>query len=157
MITIHDNTKPRLDTAGSIVNSHDGTIRFLEGEWWLHAASYGTDPGTGALCDDPPKHGCGIGGGCGFHPNHNVSMYSSPNMSSGTWTYRGDALRCEDLPDCGILYRPHLVWNPNTKLYILFYNYVTASRTGSRIGAATSPHPAGPWILRTPMMSFAGQ
>ena len=59
LVTI-DNTVPRLDVDGAIVNSHDGTIRFLDGEWWLHAASYGTDPNTGAFCDDPPQHGCGI-------------------------------------------------------------------------------------------------
>lgn len=156
-ITI-DNTKPRLDVDGRHVNSHDGTIRFVDGEWWLHAASYGTDPGTGAPCDDPPQTGCqhaGGFGGCGFHSNHNVSMYSSPNMSSGTWQYRGDALRCAELPDCGILYRPHMVWNPTTKLFVLFYNYVSQSGIGSRIGAATAPHPAGPWTLRTPAMRFA--
>lgn len=156
-ITI-DNTKPRLAVDGTIVNSHDGTVRFVDGEWWLHAASYGTDPSTGALCDDPPRTGCqkaGGYGGCGFHRNHNVSMYSSPNMSSGSWTYRGDALRCAELPDCGILYRPHMVWNPTTKLFVLFYNYVSASGIGSRIGAATSVHPAGPYTLRTAAMRFA--
>jgi hypothetical protein len=157
LITI-DNTKPRLAVDGTIVNSHDGTVRFAEGKWWLHAASYGTDPSTGSLCDDPPRTGCqkaGGYGGCGFHSNHNVSMYSSPNMSSGSWTYRGDALRCADLPDCGILYRPHMVWNPSTKLYVLFYNYVSASGIGSRIGAATSPGPAGPFTLRTAAISVA--
>ena len=51
VVTI-DNTKPRLDVNGEIVNSHDGTIRFLDGEWWLHAASYGADPGTGEFCDE---------------------------------------------------------------------------------------------------------
>eukprot|EP00040_Diaphanoeca_grandis_P042937 m.266442 g.266442 ORF g.266442 m.266442 type:complete len:436 (-) comp67484_c0_seq1:51-1358(-) len=148
-ITI-DNTKPRLSVDGEIINAHDGTIRWLEGEWWIHAASYGTDVG-GALCDDPPLTGCqgGSTGGCGFHPNHNVSVWSSPNMSSGTWTYRGDALRCTELPDCGVLYRPHLVWNPSTQLYVLYYNYVAASGIGSRIGVATSLHPSGPWELKT--------
>eukprot|EP01043_Picozoa_sp_COSAG02_P112847 COSAG02_NODE_49066_length_329_cov_0.895652_1_plen_61_part_10 len=34
-----DNTKPRLDVNGKHVNSHDGTIRFIDGDWWLHAAS----------------------------------------------------------------------------------------------------------------------
>ena len=103
-ITI-DNTRPRLSVDGDIVNAHDGTIRWLEGEWWIHAASYGTDPGTGELCQDPPLHGCdgGGSGGCGFHPNHNVTTWSSPNLTSGSWRYRGDALRCQDLPDCKIL------------------------------------------------------
>jgi len=151
-----DNMTPRLDVHGNIVNAHDGTIRWLEGEWWVHAAAYGAGP-DGTLCDDPPKYGCSPSPNrCGFLGNHNVSVYSSPNLSSGSWTYRGDALRCADLPDCQILYRPHLVWNPTTRLYVLFYNYVTQSVAGvSRIGVATSVHPAGPWILRTTAMSNA--
>ena len=152
-----DNTQPRLGTDGAIINSHDGTIRWLEGRWWVHAASYGADPGGAGLCDDPPHTGCEqTEDACGFHPNHNVSVFSSPDLSSGSWTGHADALRCAELPDCKILYRPHLVWNPTTKLYVLFYNYVTQSQVGvSRIGAATSPHPDGPWTLRTNAIATA--
>ena len=82
-------------------------------------------------------------------------MFSSPDLSSGSWVYRGDALRCAELPDCAILYRPHLVWNPSTRLYVLFYNYVSASGKPQRIGAATSASPGGPFTLRTANISNA--
>jgi beta-xylosidase len=48
-----------------------------------------------------------------------------------------------------------MVYNPTTKLYVLFWNYITASKTGSRNGVATSPHPAGPWAVVNPMMNMA--
>jgi hypothetical protein len=146
------NALPRLDVHGEIVNAHDGTIRFYEGFWWLHAASYGAGD-----CADPPHQGCERykGGDCGFQRNHNVSVWRSPNLQSGTWEHIGEAVQCTLLPDCGILYRPHMVYNPNTKLYVVFYNYVTHSNTGSRNGVATSPHPAGPWTMANSMMKTA--
>ena len=83
----------------------------------MHAAQYGE-------CADPPKHGCETAGSnrtasCGFQPDHNVSIWSSPDLSSGSWRFEGQAVQCTEAPHCSILYRPHLVWNPNTKLYVL--------------------------------------
>ena len=57
--------------------------------------------------------------GCGFGPQHNVSIWRSPDLSSGSWEFVGQAVQCAQLKDCGVLYRPHLTWNPNTKLYVL--------------------------------------
>ena len=149
-----DNTAPRLDTNGSVVNAHDGTIRYVDGWWWLHAASYGAGG-----CMDPPQTGCqhvGGGGGCGFQSNHNVSIWRSRDMRQGSWEFVGNAVECETAPDCQILYRPHMVWNPNTQLYVLFYNYVARTAgVGSRNGVATSPHPAGPWKIANGAMRTA--
>ena len=110
LVTIN-NTRPRLDSKGQIMNAHDGTVRWLEGAWWMHAAEYGE-------CADPAKHGSDTGksSGCGFGPLHNVSIYRSPDLSSGSWEFVGHAVECAMLNDCGVLYRPHLSWNPNTKL-----------------------------------------
>ena len=74
-----DNTKPRLDTNGNTINAHDGTIKFFDRYWYYHAAEY-------ALCHEPAKHGCDqTADHCGFHPNHNVSIWRSPDLSSGSW------------------------------------------------------------------------
>ena len=141
------NLHPRLSTTGEIVNAHDGTYRYINGSWWMHAAQYGE-------CADPPHHGCDLSGptrktSCGFEPNHNISIWRSPDLSSGSWEFVGQAVQCSELPDCGILYRPHMVYNPNTKLFVLFWNYV--SKEGAYAGdkAATAPHPAGPWTVKT--------
>ena len=37
--------------------------------------------------------------------------------------------------------------NPNTRLYVLFYNYVAKSGAYSRNGVATAAHPAGPFTI----------
>ena len=113
-----DNTKPRLDTHGNIINAHDGTIKRFGGYWYYHAAEY-------ALCHEPAKHGCDqTADHCGFHPNHNVSIWRSPDLSSGSWEFRGHAMRCAELPGCKVMYRPHLVFNPTTREYVLFVNVV---------------------------------
>jgi hypothetical protein len=151
-----DNLSPRLDANGSIVNAHDGTIRWLDGAWWVHAASYGAGG-----CRDPPHTGCERVPGrvpCGFQGDHNVTMFRSPDLTSGSWVWQGNALRCEELPNCGILYRPHLVWNPKTRLYVLFYNYVKKAPDpfpGSAIGVATASSPAGPFTVRNHAISNA--
>ena len=36
--TTISNLKPRLSTTGEIVNAHDGTVRWLDGAYWMHAA-----------------------------------------------------------------------------------------------------------------------
>ena len=40
LVTI-SNIEPRLSTDGEIVNAHDGTVRWVNGKWFMHAAQYG--------------------------------------------------------------------------------------------------------------------
>lgn len=146
-----DNTKPRLSDTGEIVNAHDGTIRYVDGYWWLHAASYGAGG-----CVDPPHTGCERdASNCGFQQNHNVSIWKSETMESGTWHFVGNAVECERAPDCGILYRPHMVYNRKNRKYVLYYNYVSKAGYGSRNGVATASHPAGPWTIVEAAMKTA--
>lgn len=145
------NLKPRLSTTGEIVNAHDGTVRWFDGKWYMHAAQYGE-------CADPPHHGCEMTGptrsqSCGFHPNHNVSTWTSPDLSSGSWEFVGHAMQCTQAPNCGILYRPHLVWNPNTNLYVLFWNYVNKAGKYAGDAAATAKSPAGPFTIASPLIN----
>jgi hypothetical protein len=152
LVTI-SNIEPRLSADGEIVNAHDGTVRWLDGKWYMHAAQYG-------LCADPPNHGCGLSGptralSCGFQPNHNVSIWSSANLSSGSWHFEGQAVQCTEAPHCSILYRPHLVWNPNTELYVLFWNFVNHDGGPPHKGnaAATASSPAGPFTIASPLVN----
>lgn len=104
---------------------------------------------------DPPHRGCeGAPQSCGFHPNHNVSIWRSADLSNASWEYVGNAVECTSAPGCRILYRPHLVYNPTTRLYVLFYNYVSTDGP-SRNGVATAPHPAGPFTIVRPVMKTA--
>jgi hypothetical protein len=63
-------------------------------------------------------------------------------------------VECTSAPGCRILYRPHLVYNPTTKLYVLFYNYVSDAGP-SRNGVATAPSPAGPFTIARAVMQVA--
>ena len=147
VITI-DNTKPKLDVKGEIVNAHDGTYRRFGDFFYYHGAEYG-------LCKEPPKLGCdgATAHGCGFHTNHNVSVWKSPDLSSGSWEKVSTAEQCSSLTGCGVLYRPHLVHNPNTDEYVLFVNYVGSDGgyKGYAVYAAASPE--GPFALRNPQMN----
>lgn len=146
-----DNLQPRLDTAGAIVNGHDGTVRWFDGYWWMHSAQYGE-------CADPPLHGCDMTGptrgtSCGFEPNHNVSIYRSPDMSSGSWEFVGLAVECAKLSNCGILYRPHLVFHPRSQRYLLYWNYVNKQGQYAGNGLAAAASPAGPFTLVAELIS----
>jgi hypothetical protein len=35
---------------------------------------------------------------CGFQLNHNISIWTSPNLTSGSWTYAGNAINVADRP-----------------------------------------------------------
>ena len=148
-ITI-DNTKPKLSKDGDIVNAHDGTYRKIGGFWYYHGAEYG-------LCHEPQKHGCDkTPDHCGFHNNHNVSVWRSTDLSSGSWEKVATAVECTKLPGCQVLYRPHLVFNPNTQKYVLFVNYVGQGDQGYKGNAVYSAlHPEGPFHLENPVMNLS--
>jgi hyaluronoglucosaminidase len=146
-----DNTKPRLDINGNIINAHDGSYKKFGDYYYYHAAEYG-------LCREPPKYGCDLTPDrCGFHDDHNVSIWRSPDLSSGSWAKIGTAVQCKQLEGCGILYRPHLVFNPNTKKYVLFVNYVGKKDNGDFKGYAvySSDSPAGGFRLENPSMNVS--
>ncbi len=122
----------RFNTAGDAVDAHDGKISLFNGEYYLYGTSY--DCGyewqvTGASF-------------CGF------KAYSSPdlvhwtdrgylfNAATATWQTRcsGTSYGC---------YRPHVIYNPSTSLYVLWIN-VYDNIIGFRVFA--SPNPAGPFI-----------
>ena len=76
------NASPRLDTAGRIVNAHDGSLLRSprDGRFYLYGTRYAPcavppDPEGPGLC--PPKT-------CGWFGN-TYAAYSSPDLSSGSW------------------------------------------------------------------------
>ena len=145
------NLTPKLDTSGTIVNGHDGTYRLINGRWYYHAAEYG-------LCPEPNPHGCSgsQSHGCGFHGDHNVSIWRSPDLSSGSWERVGTAAHCaSDVPDCGIMYRPHLVQHPRTHGFLLYVNYVRKDGGYGGNAVLSAPAPEGPFRLENAAMNLA--
>ena len=146
-----DNTAPRLDDTGVSMDAHDCSIRVLpNGSYVMHAIEYG-------LCVAPTNYGCDqTADKCGFRGTHNVTIWTSPDLSSGSWHRVGYAFDLAARP-AGLLFRPDAIYNPNTGLWVLWYN--DASR-GNIYVTAVSATPEGPFsdfrTSNTTSGSFAG-
>ncbi len=115
------NEHPRFDTEGKIVDAHDGrVIQFGEKFYW-----YGTRYGNTN----------------GFTTANEYVCYSSTDLN--VWKYEGALL--QDKPE-GVYYRPHVVYNPSTKKYVLWYNWYPKLWNG-QFGVATSNSPTGPFTV----------
>ena len=132
LVTI-DNTAPRLDSAGAILDGHDLSVRRLpDGQYVMYTNSYGLCRAALPLgCDMTPDK-------CGFRDDHNVSIYTSPDLSSGSWAFRGLAYAWTERP-AGVLYRPDAIFNAATGLWVLWINLNYVYWT------ATSASPFGPF------------
>jgi hypothetical protein len=142
-----DNLVPRLDTSGKIMDAHDGSIQRFGGFYYMHAVSYG-------LCEEPANLGCDqTTDHCGFRLDHNISIWRSRTLQSGSWEYRGLAIAPSQRP-AGVLYRPHVVFNPTTAMYVLWWNYVLPSGGYAGYAAATSASPDGPFVLQNALVNI---
>eukprot|EP00730_Choanoeca_flexa_P015117 TRINITY_DN6860_c0_g1_i1.p1 TRINITY_DN6860_c0_g1~~TRINITY_DN6860_c0_g1_i1.p1 ORF type:complete len:362 (+),score=60.38 TRINITY_DN6860_c0_g1_i1:2-1087(+) len=147
------NTSPRLDDQGNILRVHDGNIMQWQagGDYYWYGMSYGD-------CKEPEGGGCSHQGGdpnCGFRNTHNVSIYKSPDLSSGSWSYVGEALPIGHRPSA-IYYRPKVRFNPRTEQYVLWVNAVPEGNFGgSFYVAATSATPEGPFAVQNENITMA--
>ncbi len=74
--------------------------------------------------------------------NNGYRCYSSPDLA--TWKLEGDLL--PERPD-GVYYRPYVVYNAQTRKYVLWYNWYEKLWDG-QYGVATSDRPEGPFTIR---------
>ena len=137
------NTVPRRDTAGAILDAHDSKLNYKDGLFYWHAASYGncTEPKGASGCNPASV------GSCGFQTDHNVTLYTSPDLV--TWTNRGAVFGATgNLPPQSVLFAPKTVYNAQTKLWVLWFNYIVNSFSNSYYGVAVANDPAGPFVLK---------
>jgi hypothetical protein len=130
------NDLPRLDTTGAIMDAHDMSLRLLpDGRYVMHAIEYGLCVApAGKGCDQTPDH-------CGFRDTHNVTVWTSPDLTSGSWTREGYAFPLAARP-AGLIFRPDAIFNPNTGLWVLYYNQASP---GNVYMSCTSSSPFGPF------------
>lgn len=119
-ITI-DNTKPRLDEKGQIVDAHDGRVIQFGDTFYWYGTSYGNTNG--------------------FTTQNHYRCYSSKDLMN--WKYEGKLL---DAQPEGVYYRPHVIYNKRIKKYVLWYNWYPKLWDG-QFGVATSDTPQGPFEI----------
>jgi beta-xylosidase len=138
------NVVPRRDTNGNIMDAHDGNVLLYDGLYYYFGPSYG-------LCKEPPgPSGCASiqPGSCGFQLNHNVSLYTSPDLSE--WTFRGYVFQMSSMKKQGIMFCPKVLQNSKTKKWVLWFNYLPVTGPGfsqSLYAVATSDTPQGPFQI----------
>jgi hypothetical protein len=120
VVTI-SNKLPRRDSSDQIMDMHDGKIIFIDGVYHWYAASYGN-------CQEPSgDSGCkgAAPGSCGFQVNHNVSLFTSTDLS--VWQNQGHVLRMQDvaIPDA-VLFCPKVVYNRVTGFFVMWFNWIAA-------------------------------
>jgi hypothetical protein len=138
------NVAPRTTVDGEILPVHDGGVyRYgagAEAGWYFYGMSYG-------LCREDPEGGCAdhSANACGFRDDHNVSIYRSPDLSQHSWTPVGSALPA-GRPKA-IYYRPKVLYNTRTKLYVLWVNWRECLPCSLYYLTATSASPTGPFVM----------
>lgn len=150
-----DNTRPRLDASGAILNAHDGTIRRYAsgGPFFYHAMSYGLCNETGNVSGcNPCIYGLVV-------PNAAFAWMSS-DLSSGSWTRGEEVFGPGSGVTCPTMFRSQAVYNAATNLYVVWANCFSMdnatcpagfphNRTGSSCYlTATAPSPGGPFTYR---------
>jgi len=115
------NLDPRRDVAGRIIDAHDGCLQFFDGRFYLYGTAYGNSDG--------------------YSVTNRYRVYSSPDLEQ--WTFEGEMLKGQ--PE-GVYYRPYVVFNAQTRKYVLWYNWYPVLWHG-QVGVAISDTPIGPFTI----------
>lgn len=144
-----NNSSPMLTTSGAIMDCADSTYTYIasESRWIAVCVSYGS-------CQAPVPLGCTqMPDLCGFRFDHNVSIFSSPDLSSGSWQFERLAFSHTERP-YGILYRPHVVYNAATNLWVLWANILDRGVFQGYF-AATAKEITGPYSVVVPAVNVS--
>lgn len=120
ILTIN-NSQPRLDTKGQIVDAHDGRVVQFGNRFYWYGTQYGATNG--------------------FTTANQYVCYSYTDLK--TWTPHGPLLAQKPQ---GTYYRPHVVYNKRSKKYVLWYNWYPKLWDG-QFGVAVSDVPMGPFTI----------
>mmetsp|Transcript_11933 Transcript_11933/g.13144 ORF Transcript_11933/g.13144 Transcript_11933/m.13144 type:complete len:359 (+) Transcript_11933:35-1111(+) len=134
------NVEPKKDVNGNIINAHEGVIHRWKprGRFYFYAMSYDKCNVSEISCRP---------GTCGSREDHNVSIYSSPDMSQNSWRFEGHALDTTNRPG-GVYFRTYVFYNEKTAEYVVWslLGHALDGISGTYIVAA-SKTPTGPFHL----------
>jgi len=66
-------------------------------------------------------------GSCGFREDHEVRLYSSPNLVD--WTLVSESVFPQAVRPRGIYFRPKVLFNAQSKKYVLWINFLSPARS----------------------------
>ena len=92
-----DNTRPRRDAGGAVVDAHDGCLQYFAGRYYWYGTRYGSADG--------------------FGKTNQYVAYSSPDLT--TWKSLGPILKDAS---SAVYYRPYVIYNRRTRQYVMWYN-----------------------------------
>jgi len=114
-----------------------GNILLIDGLYWNFCMAYGSCHNTGCASND-----------CGGRLDHNISIFTSPNLTSGSWTYVADLLPVNKRPSA-TYYRPKVVFNPATKKYVFWVNLLPRASWNSPVDFSKSSYEHSPAAQRS--------
>lgn len=142
-----DNTVPRRDVNGQLMDVHDGNVIKIGDLYHWYGMGYSDcQLETGLL---PPQNCPGIYaefGRCGFRTDHAVNLYTSPDLEE--WTFVANIFP-EEVRPYGIYFRPKVIFNELTQKYLLWINHLPPAMsplvayTDARLMVAISDSPSG--------------
>ena len=140
-----DNTQPRLNTNGSILNAHEGVIKRWDdkGLFYYYALSYELCNESTIVCDQT--------GGCAHTYDHNISIWSSPDLSSGSWKFEKSIFDTTTTNrPTGVYFRPYIFYNPNKNKYVIWihnegYNLSIHTNRTNVVLESENNSPLGPF------------
>jgi hypothetical protein len=131
-VTINNDTFWR-DTSGSPIYSQGGGILKVGSTYYWYGAKYN---GAVTYAANPAK----ANSDASFNA---VTVYSSTDLA--TWKFEGNAITTSTAQNPSWLGRLGVVYNANTKKYVLISQYSSSTRSG--VMFATSSSPAGPFTF----------
>ena len=127
-ITIN-NLKPRVDVEGNPIDAHDGRVIQFGKKFYWYGTAYGNTSG--------------------FSRQMHYQCYSSDDLM--TWKKEGKLIKNQP---SGFYFRPHVIFNKQTKKYVLWYNWYPVLWEG-KVGVAISDKPEGPYKIVNPDVNVA--
>ena len=113
----YSNVKPRVDTAGAIIDGHDGNYVYdvTRKKWFAFLMGYGLCNDTGTV------NGCNA---CGGSKNNTVGIWSNTVLGNEGWLKEGEVLPYAQRPAAanGTWYRSHGVYSKFTKKWVVWIN-----------------------------------
>ena len=149
-----DNARPRRDRHGNILNAHDGTLfqhplsrrYYLVGTSYTHCFMNSSTERFGATGKHFPNNPLSIpfAPACGF-TNNDLALYSNEGPGNDGWTLENPSLLPADQRPNGVYFRPKMLYNALTGLFVLWFNFVALTLDDHKYCAAN---------VSWPMMNF---